>query len=276
MIGHFRRTSNISRITPYSYSDYIILTMKPQSQINCHVQNTISEGILLPELLLTPTAMYPSLTRQETAKRLGHFVSTVIWNMFKVRKAFQPHLSGICLYSPTESVENDRILFCNFAVRTLAITKLGLSAVLFCLNAVQRFLVAHPRICDIEGSYYRLFIVGLISANKFLDDITYTNATWAKVTQKPVREINLMEREYLQCMSYQHRLSDEEYYKWLDMHDEFMRDHYLLPSLAKNAYSPRKSHSTTLSLNKVRPMASISRSIHQSEKRDQENMLKPS
>lgn len=44
---------------------------------------------------------------------------------------------------------------------------------------------------------FKLFVLGLMMANKHLDDNTFLNKTWTEVTGIPLAELNLMERFYL-------------------------------------------------------------------------------
>ncbi|XP_044718907.1 cyclin domain-containing protein [Hirsutella rhossiliensis] len=65
------------------------------------------------------------------------------------------------------------------------------------------------------GSEYRLLTVALMLGNKFLDDNTYTNKTWAEVSCFAVQEIHVMEVEFLSNMRYNLLASKEEWEGWL-------------------------------------------------------------
>ncbi|KAJ7256946.1 hypothetical protein C8J57DRAFT_554432 [Mycena rebaudengoi] len=52
-------------------------------------------------------------------------------------------------------------------------------------------------------------------ANKFLDDNTYTNATWASISLIPLPEINRIEREFLTGIGYALFVSERVYDDWL-------------------------------------------------------------
>jgi hypothetical protein len=66
------------------------------------------------------------------------------------------------------------------------------------------------------GSEYRLLTVALMLGNKFLDDNTYTNKTWADVSGISVNEIHVMEVEFLSNMRYTLLVSAEQWEEWLD------------------------------------------------------------
>lgn len=55
---------------------------------------------------------------------------------------------------------------------------------------------------DNHGVVYRIFITSLIIANKVLDDNPFRNAEWSFISQIPLRELNKMETELLQLLSY--------------------------------------------------------------------------
>src|SRR5699024_10376057 len=64
------------------------------------------------------------------------------------------------------------------------------------------------------NSEYRVFTTALILANKFLDDNTFTNSTWAKMTKLPLAEISLMEMEFLKCLKYRLAVAHSEWAHW--------------------------------------------------------------
>lgn len=65
-----------------------------------------------------------------------------------------------------------------------------------------------------ENSEYRVFTTALILSNKFLDDNTFTNSTWAKMTRLPLEEISLMEIEFLKCLKYNLVVDNAEWTSW--------------------------------------------------------------
>ncbi|KAG7119784.1 Meiotically up-regulated gene 80 protein like [Verticillium longisporum] len=66
-----------------------------------------------------------------------------------------------------------------------------------------------------SGSEYRLLTVALMLGNKFLDDNTYTNKTWAEVSGISVQEIHVMEVEFLSNMRYSLLATKDEWEDWL-------------------------------------------------------------
>ena len=80
---------------------------------------------------------------------------------------------------------------------------------------VYRLKKMNPTVKGKSGSEYRLLTVALMLGNKFLDDNTYTNKTWAEVSGITVGEIHVMEVEFLSNMRYTLYASKAEWHSWL-------------------------------------------------------------
>ena len=80
---------------------------------------------------------------------------------------------------------------------------------------VYRLKKMNPSVKGKSGSEYRLLTVALMLGNKFLDDNTYTNKTWAEVSGITVGEIHVMEVEFLSNMRYTLYASKAEWHSWL-------------------------------------------------------------
>ncbi|KAI1149221.1 hypothetical protein F4825DRAFT_464277 [Nemania diffusa] len=97
----------------------------------------------------------------------------------------------------------------------LSTTQVTQNVVLLALLFVYRLKKTNPRVHGNPGSEYRLLTVALMLGNKFLDDNTYTNKTWAEVSGISVKEIHVMEVEFLSNMRYGLLTSQEEWKEWL-------------------------------------------------------------
>ncbi|OAD69536.1 cyclin, partial [Phycomyces blakesleeanus NRRL 1555(-)] len=53
-----------------------------------------------------------------------------------------------------------------------------------------------------------------ILANKFLDDNTFTNKTWAEVSGMKVTDLNIMELEFLDVLKFRLFVRKEEFERW--------------------------------------------------------------
>ncbi|KAI0512807.1 hypothetical protein F5B22DRAFT_637609 [Xylaria bambusicola] len=97
----------------------------------------------------------------------------------------------------------------------LSTTQVTQNVVLLALLFVYRLKKTNPRVHGNPGSEYRLLTVALMLGNKFLDDNTYTNKTWAEVSGISVKEIHVMEVEFLSNMRYGLLTSKEQWREWL-------------------------------------------------------------
>ncbi|KAI0389749.1 hypothetical protein F5Y17DRAFT_107406 [Xylariaceae sp. FL0594] len=97
----------------------------------------------------------------------------------------------------------------------LTTTQITQNVVLLALLFIYKLKKTNPRVHGNPGSEYRLLTVALMLGNKFLDDNTYTNKTWAEVSGLAVKEIHVMEVEFLSNMRYGLLCSKEEYEQWL-------------------------------------------------------------
>ncbi|KAI1435108.1 hypothetical protein GGR50DRAFT_344849 [Xylaria sp. CBS 124048] len=98
----------------------------------------------------------------------------------------------------------------------LTTTQVTQNVVLLALLFVYRLKKTNPRVHGNPGSEYRLLTVALMLGNKFLDDNTYTNKTWAEVSGLSVKEIHVMEVEFLSNMRYGLLTSKEQWGEWLE------------------------------------------------------------
>ncbi|KAI1409489.1 hypothetical protein F5Y13DRAFT_193241 [Hypoxylon sp. FL1857] len=99
--------------------------------------------------------------------------------------------------------------------KILTTTQVTQNVILLALLFVYRLKKVNPTVNGSPGSEYRLLTVALMLGNKFLDDNTYTNHTWAEVSSISVKEIHIMEVEFLSNMRYGLLTSKEDWEEWL-------------------------------------------------------------
>ncbi|KAK9370030.1 cyclin-domain-containing protein [Lipomyces kononenkoae] len=119
-----------------------------------------------------------------------------------------PLLSPVCLATPE---------FKLFAAAMLSRTQVSRTVVALALLYIYRLKLHSPTILGTPGSEYRVFTIALVLANKFLDDNTYTNKTWAQVSKLPVSEIGVMEVEFLKHIDYDLAVSNKKWSEWSDL-----------------------------------------------------------
>ncbi|KAF3930652.1 hypothetical protein ABW19_dt0206646 [Dactylella cylindrospora] len=110
--------------------------------------------------------------------------------------------------------------FRKWVATILSTTQVSQNVILLALLFIYRLKKLNPTVKGKAGSEYRLLTVALMLGNKFLDDNTYTNKTWAEVSGITVGEIHVMEVEFLSNMRYSLFTSKSE---WEDWHDKLGR-----------------------------------------------------
>ncbi|MCJ1281481.1 hypothetical protein MMC26_000801 [Xylographa opegraphella] len=104
--------------------------------------------------------------------------------------------------------------FRKWVTTILSTTQVTQNVILLALMFIYRLKKLNPTVKGKPGSEFRLLTVALMLGNKFLDDNTYTNKTWAEVSGISVQEIHIMEVEFLSNMRYTLYVSDLEWALW--------------------------------------------------------------
>ncbi|KAF9129974.1 hypothetical protein BG015_004072, partial [Linnemannia schmuckeri] len=112
-----------------------------------------------------------------------------------------------------------RPMFRKFCLDVLSATLLSPSVILLSLKYIQQLMINlkenNKTPSTGEGSEFRLFTGALILANKFLDDNTFTNRTWANITGISVKEVNYIELQFLQGIGFRLFTRSYDYSEWL-------------------------------------------------------------
>lgn len=104
--------------------------------------------------------------------------------------------------------------FKKWVTTILTTTQVAQNVILLALLFIYRLKLTNPTVKGKPGSEYRLLTVALMLGNKFLDDNTYTNKTWAEVSGISVQEVHIMEVEFLSNMRYSLYTSKEKWGEW--------------------------------------------------------------
>ncbi|KZV77446.1 hypothetical protein PENSPDRAFT_645104 [Peniophora sp. CONT] len=130
-----------------------------------------------------------------------------------------PHLS----YIPHRSANtaflqfNVSSIFTNFMHKLLQTTQLSQSVIVLSLHYIYRLKARNCTTVPSPGSEFRVAVAGLMMANKFVDDNTYTNKTWSEVSGIDLTEINKMEREILSGINYELYVDQQTYDNWVNL-----------------------------------------------------------
>ncbi|CAI6336448.1 unnamed protein product [Periconia digitata] len=106
--------------------------------------------------------------------------------------------------------------FLKWASTILSVTRLGTNHVVLAMLYVYRLKSINRTVVGKAGSEYRLALIALMLANKYLDDNCYTNKTWAEVSGIVNPEICIMEVEFLSNMRYSLAVTLQDWDFWLE------------------------------------------------------------
>ncbi|KAH0548436.1 hypothetical protein GP486_007950 [Trichoglossum hirsutum] len=115
---------------------------------------------------------------------------------------------------PNEAIPSKMMGFRKWVTTILSTTQVSQNVILLALMFIYRLKKLNPTVKGKPGSEFRLLTVALMLGNKFLDDNTYTNKTWAEVSGISVQEIHVMEVEFLSNMRYSLYTSEVEWREW--------------------------------------------------------------
>ncbi|KOC11907.1 mucin [Aspergillus flavus AF70] len=139
--------------------------------------------------------------------------------------------------------------FQKWVTNILSTTQVSQNVILLALLFIYRLKKFNHRVRGKKGSEYRLMTIALMLGNKFLDDNTYTNKTWAEVSGISVQEIHVMEVEFLSNVRYNLFVSEEGWTQWhskLSLFADFFNKASLAPEakeLESTTSAPRTSPS---------------------------------
>ncbi|KAI9323635.1 hypothetical protein BX666DRAFT_1888783 [Dichotomocladium elegans] len=190
-----------------------------------HCQPTATAALSEP----LPSASDVQQTLGLTLPQMAEFASSMVYLMWHARRPSVMALHDASKSAVTPSAaDHDAIqsretanianatsnAFKKFSRQILHATQLSESVVMLSLKYIAMLLQKNPNIQGAEGSEYRLFTVALMLANKFLDDNTFTNKTWSEVSGMKVTDLNIMELEFLDVLTFRLFVGKDEFERW--------------------------------------------------------------
>ncbi|KAJ5846070.1 hypothetical protein N7534_009739 [Penicillium rubens] len=122
--------------------------------------------------------------------------------------------------------------FQKWVATILSTTQVSQNVILLALLFIYRLKKFNSGVKGKKGSEFRLMTVALMLGNKYLDDNTYTNKTWAEVSGIAVHEIHIMEVEFLSNIRYDLFSSEAEWARWhtkLGLFGDYFNQASMLP-----------------------------------------------
>lgn len=186
---------------------------RQQPQQMADVQTTPrKKWSISPNLRIPPTINTP----QESLPQLAAEVTCLFWfESSNTLKQVVDTVSTCQQIQPLVPDAHPTIGFKKWVATILTTTQVAQNVILLALLFIYRLKLKNPTVKGKPGSEYRLLTVALMLGNKFLDDNTYTNKTWAEVSGISVQEVHIMEVEFLSNMRYSLFTSKQ---KWDDWH----------------------------------------------------------
>ncbi|KAJ1954769.1 hypothetical protein GGI12_005718 [Dipsacomyces acuminosporus] len=105
--------------------------------------------------------------------------------------------------------------FQTFCCELLRSTQIAVPIVMLTLFYVKKFKQRIPDVNGGAGSEYRMFVVALMLASKYLEDNTFTTQTWSDVSQLPAKDLIVMQREFLAALDHRLHVTETEYNAWI-------------------------------------------------------------
>lgn len=81
---------------------------------------------------------------------------------------------------------------------------------------LQRIKQRTPSACVTSNNLQRLLLVAVLLANKYLDDLYYSNKHWAKIGGITLQEINALELTVLRLLDWKMNVTREDYLAYLE------------------------------------------------------------
>ncbi|KAJ2493933.1 hypothetical protein IWW37_000011 [Coemansia sp. RSA 2050] len=118
------------------------------------------------------------------------------------------------VWIPRGSRESSLQPFQAFCYELLRSTQIAEPIVLLTLLYVNKFRQRFPTMKGGNGSEYRMFVVALMLASKYLEDNTFTTQTWSEVSHLPAKELTIMQREFLSALEHRLHVPEHEFFAW--------------------------------------------------------------
>jgi hypothetical protein len=113
------------------------------------------------------------------------------------------------------SVQIDMIQFLQYVTHMLHTTRLPSAMVAISLLYIHRLQQLNPTLVGHRGSEFRAWTTACMLSNKVLDDNRFTNKTWSVVSGIPLRELNVMELEFMKGLEWNLEVRPKVWNGWV-------------------------------------------------------------
>ncbi|PNS19299.1 hypothetical protein CAC42_2476 [Sphaceloma murrayae] len=218
-ISHFSKASaqQVSRQSSPTPSHQSFTSSSSQQQ---HQRKASQASQIAPSLQIPRTIN----NSQGSLSELAAQVTCLFWFESSAVLDFAEDPSSVVFPLPNLKKETTPSSgFRKWVTTIISTTQVAQNVIVLALLFIYRLKRQNPSVQGKEGSEYRLLTVALMLGNKFLDDNTYTNKTWADVSGISVAEVHIMEVEFLSNMKYNLFTSAEQWAQWQTQLGKFAR-----------------------------------------------------
>ncbi|EJD53119.1 hypothetical protein AURDEDRAFT_180692 [Auricularia subglabra TFB-10046 SS5] len=155
------------------------------------------------EASLVPTCWHSSaLLKLVNTPINRHFVEQIVVKLFDVAALALIDCELECSFDALASLAD-------FVVRVVQTCRLSTGTVLGAMVYLER-VKPNLRILSCKFAAHRIFMASALIASKYLNDANMSNGDWASCSPFPVRELLLMELEFLHILDYRLAISDAD------------------------------------------------------------------
>lgn len=209
---------------------------------------------------------YPQQQQPQSENVTGGVSATLDYDIEEMAEFVSNMALGIMRPNST-SMKSDRPsqnfleAFRKFTCQVLTATRMPKATVILALVYLsKRWALGNiPSTTSNVHSSYKMLVVALLLANKFHDDNTFTNNSWHEATGVPVRDLSLIECDWLKAIQWSLHLNQTErkgWEKWNDCWEYWVNTRKpasRYPSVSQTRYplSPAGSDTAVVSTEKV-------------------------
>lgn len=189
------------------------------------------------EASLVPTCWHSSALLELVNTPINrHFIEQIVVRLFDV--------AALALVDCELEGSFDAVAsLADFVVRVVQTCRLSTGTVLGAMVYLER-VKPNLRILSCKYATHRIFMASALIASKYLNDANMTNGDWASCSPFPVRELLLMELEFLHILDYRLAISDADllaFYPSLCCHRPISISSLAQRALARRASGPAPS-----------------------------------
>lgn len=168
-------------------------------------QPSVALSIRLPFQELYDQSLFPGVGA-------GQFCGAICLSWLNPWRSVREHISNMNKPDPVLLHTGLTPHFMKYARHVIEKAQLSQTVVLTALLYIFRLRESTcVPLYGAPSSEARIFIVALMTANKYVDDVSYTTSTWARMSDISSSELSKMETEFLRSLDFKLHVSDKSW-----------------------------------------------------------------